>query len=396
MRVPAVLLLCLCCGCGEAATRQEVVEPQEAATSHVEPAAADEPAAPTETEDAAAPADSSTGALDDEVVLEAITGPDPVAMAIVQEPIYRHAARTVAFSPDGAWLAVGYGSGMAGLWDVEQQQFAREWPAHNNWTFDLWFSTDSRSLWTGGGDNRVRRWDVATGKVQERYEDHTDDIHSIAVTKDGGQLISGADDHRVVVRDLSAGEKVALEGHEKQVTAIALSADQARLASSSRDKTARLWDLESRKVLHELSGHTGDVMCVDFSHDGLRVLTGSMDGTIRVWTTETGNLEQTIEPGGKAVFTALWLPGDDVIASGSADGQLRLIRVADGEVVASQDLKSHVADIAVSPDGATLAAVTSRGDVSLLTTDGETLMQTRAIPPLAVPETPAEDTPQDQ
>jgi WD40 repeat protein len=390
MRILLALLLGFCCGCSDATTSQQ------AATSQVEPDPVGEQASSAVAEDGSAQGTSPSEGLDDEVVIEALQGPDPVAVAIVQEPIYRHAAKTVTFSPDGNWLAVGYGSGKLGLWDLEQQQFAREWPAHNNWTFDLWFSTDSQSLWTGGGDNRVRRWDVDTGKVQERYEDHSDDIHGIALTKDGRQLISGADDHLVVIRDLSTGETVSLKGHTRQVTAIALAPNQTRVASASRDKTARLWDLESRKVLHELSGHTGDVMCVDFSHDGDRLLTGSMDGTIRVWTTETGKLEQTIEPDGKAVFTALWLPGDEVIASGTADGSLRLIRVEDGEVTAEEDLQSNVADVAISPDGAMLAAAVSSGNVHLLATDGETLMQSLVIPPIALPQKAAENAPKEQ
>lgn len=394
MRILLVLVLILGGGCGEPA-RQEAIRPRVTAAPPADPAAAvEEPASTAAREDAAAADTPPSDALDDEVVLEALQGPDPVAVAIVEEPIYRYAAKTVAFSPDGKWLAVGYGSGMAGLWDLEQQQFAREWPAHNNWTFDLWFSTDSGSLWTGGGDNRVRRWDVGTGKVQERYEDHSDDIHGIALTRDGGRLISGGDDRLLIVRDLSADETLTLRGHSRQITAIALSPDQTQIASASRDNSARLWDLASGKLLHELLGHTGHVMCVDFSHDGGRLLTGSNDGTIRVWNTGTGQPEQTIEPGGKSVFTALWLPGDDVIVSGSTDNVLRLIRVADGETIASQDLNSNVADVAVSPDGGTLAAATSSGNVYLLATDGETLMQTLVIPPITPPEKPQKEPPQ--
>jgi WD40 repeat protein len=381
-----LLLLGICLGCGEPTTSPTATTPQDAAaTSQIARAPAGEIAPPSEPDGAPDLAESPSDALNDEVVLEALQGPDPVAVAIVKEPIYRYAAKTVAFSPDGTWLAVGYGHGMVGLWNLEQKQFVREWPAHNNWTFDLWFSTDSQSLWTGGGDNRVRRWNVSTGKVEERFEDHTDDIHGIAVTRDGRQLISGADDQLVVIRDLMAGETLALEGHSRQVTAIALSPQQTQFASASRDDTARLWDLESGELLYELRGHTGHVMCVDFSHDGTRLLTGSNDGTIRVWSTTTGELKQTIEPAGKAVFTAVWLPGDGVIASGTADGLLRLIRVEDGEVITSQDLQSNVADVAVSPDGETLAAAVSEGNVHLLATDGETLVPSLVIPPVSLP-----------
>lgn len=387
MRILLLVVASVFLGCVEASETQSHADA--AADNH---SASGEQRATEPVPDTPAETGPSASKLVDEIVPERLTGPDPVAVAIVKQPIYRYAAKTVTFSPDGRWLAIGYGDGQVQLFDVQAASTVRNWFAHNNWAFDLQFSSDSQSLWTGGGDNRVRQWDVATGKLLQRFEDHTDDVHGVAVTQDGGRLVSGADDHLVVIRDVSTGDTRTLEGHTAQVTAVTLDAADTRIASASRDETVRLWDLETGESLHELRGHEGDVMCVSFSHDGQRLLTGSNDRSCRVWNVETGELEQTIEGHEKPVYTAIWLPGDEVIATGSADGRLRLIRVEDGETIVTEDLGANVADVAISPDGDTLAVAVSNGTVHLFSTDGATLVQTVVIPPISAPqaELPAE------
>ena len=150
---------------------------------------------------------------------------------------------------------------------------------------------------------------------------------------------------------MKTGDVDALEGHAEQVTAVALGADDTRIASSGRDDTARLWDIATRQLLHTLTGHTDDVMSVEFSHDGQNLLTAACDGSVRIWNVQTGEQLHMFEDQAGKVYTAIWLPGDEIIATGGEDGFLRLRNVENGEIVVEMDLKSHVADLAVAPDG---------------------------------------------
>ena len=67
------------------------------------------------------------------------------------------------------------------------------------------------------------------------------------------------------------------------MTDAAFSPDGRRLATSSLDGTARVWDLESGKLMTALLGHADGVWSVAFSSDGRRVLTASRDRTARIW-----------------------------------------------------------------------------------------------------------------
>jgi WD domain, G-beta repeat len=66
------------------------------------------------------------------------------------------------------------------------------------------------------------------------------------------------------------------------VWAAAFSPDGKRLATASRDRTAKLWDLVSGKELFTLSGHTAELRDIAFSPDGSRLVTASEDKA-KVW-----------------------------------------------------------------------------------------------------------------
>jgi WD40 repeat protein len=54
------------------------------------------------------------------------------------------------------------------------------------------------------------------------------------------------------------------------------------------NRVARVWDVETGKVVSVLKGHTGRAVTAAFSPDGQRIVTASQDGTARVWSAATG------------------------------------------------------------------------------------------------------------
>src|SRR5262249_57034416 len=56
-----------------------------------------------------------------------------------------------------------------------------------------------------------------------------------------------------------------------------------RLASTGKDRTVQLWDVERRELVCTLRGHTGEVRAAVFTPDGKYLLTGGDDRTARAW-----------------------------------------------------------------------------------------------------------------
>jgi WD40 repeat protein len=86
-----------------------------------------------------------------------------------------------------------------------------------------------------------------------------------------------------------------LEGHAGRVRAVAVTPDGCCAISASRDRTLRVWDLESGQMLRKLEGHTDGLTAVAVTLDGSRAVSASRGRTLRVWDLKTGRTLRTLE-----------------------------------------------------------------------------------------------------
>ncbi|KAJ7633112.1 WD40-repeat-containing domain protein [Roridomyces roridus] len=141
------------------------------------------------------------------------------------------------------------------------------------------------------------RWSSSTAPTHRSFPAHGSSVVTCLVLS-RGRVISASDDHSIHVYDPLAGElRLALQGHEGGVWALAATRDI--LVSGSTDRTVRIWDLVSGRCTHVFGGHTSTVRCLAIvqpewveMEDGRRekwpkralIVTGSRDHTLRVWT----------------------------------------------------------------------------------------------------------------
>ncbi len=172
-------------------------------------------------------------------------------------------------------------------------------------------------------------WDLATGKVLLTMKQPVTagGILVVTVTPDGTRAVSADDvmSHYLLVRDLETGETLAtLEGHTKQVRAVAVTSDGTRAVSASYDKTLRVWDLATGKALATLEGHTDAVQAVAVTPDGTRAVSASDDKTLRVWDLATGKALATLEGHTENVSAVAVTPDGTRVVSASHDMTLRV------------------------------------------------------------------------
>lgn len=74
-----------------------------------------------------------------------------------------------------------------------------------------------------------------------------------------------------------------LEGHSKQVNAIAFSPDSRRLASASHDGAIRIWDTATGRPVSAFDWKIGPLTAVAFAPDGLTCAAAGAKGPVVIW-----------------------------------------------------------------------------------------------------------------
>jgi pre-rRNA-processing protein IPI3 len=204
---------------------------------------------------------------------------------------------------------------------------------------------------------KIHIWQVSTGNLLAVLSKHYLTVRCLRFTDDGSHFVSGADDNSVFVWPLSrvlashsnssrVEPRHSWNDHVLPITDIHVGCGgcRARVATASRDKTVKLWDMASGLLLCTLTfsaevtavtmdaadyrlftgtssaiiyqinlfddsvtksqvtsgeqlaltGHSGAITCLSLSLDGATLASGSHDSTVRLWSTSSRQCIRTL------------------------------------------------------------------------------------------------------
>lgn len=283
----------------------------------------------------------------------------------------------MALSPVDNRCASGGWDGTARIWDLESGGLLQELRHGGLYVHSVAFSPDGRWLATGSDDPAgfVQLWDLQSSQRIAVLKGHDDAVLSVAFSHDGRRLVTSSYDKTARVWDLEERREIrVLKGHTWWVWQATFSPDDHRIATASQDGTALVWNVETGEHSPAFTGHSGPVYCVAFADEGRSVVTGGYDRRLLVWNPETlkpyvfRNLEQGAsvktapeyrELGGHSTSIRCLNVSSDgrLLLSGSQDNTLRLWDFTTGGVI--QTFRGHdswIRGIAFGRDGRTLVS----------------------------------------
>lgn len=148
-----------------------------------------------------------------------------------------------SFHPDGLILGNGTGSGAVRIWDLKTLSNVASFKDHNGKVLGLSFSENGFYLATVGEDRNVKLWDLRKQRSVQTIALEEIQPSCLSFDFSGKYLAVGGDDIRIFgfVGGKALEPLVTLGAHSAPVTDVKFGANAAFLASTSMDRTLKLW-----------------------------------------------------------------------------------------------------------------------------------------------------------
>ena len=264
----------------------------------------------------------------------------------------------IEFSPDGTQVVTASKDWTARVWKVETGALLAVLRGHRDAVTSAAFTETGRSVVTASEDGTARVWDVVVQPELAVLASLAAPVTEVVATSDGVRAVAG--DGRAHVLDPETGAelssetaeprsstivgpdgatatirgdsvtvrtdrgKTVLKGHSGPVTSGSFSTDGTLLVTASRDREARVWNLETGESL-VLQGHFGPVQDARFSPNARWVVTAG-PGRAGLWDARTGSQIMLLR-GHKGILTSAGFdPTGRTIVTGGVDGTIRRYR----------------------------------------------------------------------
>ena len=235
---------------------------------------------------------------------------------------------------------------------------------HYSQVSSLAWSPDGRHLATTGYDGDAVVWDAKSGDRVRRFSFSSVLKRGVAWSPDSQRLAWGSvgDENAVRIWDRRTDKVSILRGHTFSLMSCIWSPDGTRLATTSMDKTARIWDAETLTCIHVLRGHSSHVNAACWVDGGRSLVTAGVKG-VKVWDSQSGELVRELlsDIAFRSLSMSTSVPQQLVVGSKN-DRECRLIDTVTWQV--THEIPAHagqVSAVAFSPDGATFASGGSDG-----------------------------------
>lgn len=202
---------------------------------------------------------------------------------------------SVGFQRDSKWVYSSSEDGTVKIWDTRSNACTRTYNCGSA-VNTLALNPNQGEVISGDQNGVMKVWDLDADKCREEYIPAIDvPIRSISVAYDSSFIAAGSHKGKLFIYTPSV-EKGGLEvkkefhAHDDYMLKCLISPDLKVVATTSADKSVRLWNTSTWELERTLIRHQRWVWDCVFSADSLYLLTASSDQSAKLWELSTGDV----------------------------------------------------------------------------------------------------------
>ncbi len=293
---------------------------------------------------------------------------------LVRLPGHKQRLLRVQFSPDGATLATSCADKIIRLWEIPSGKLKGSFPQTEGAAKGLDFLPDG-TIVTANFDATIRFLDPTTFKEIRKIAAGMS-LASLDVSPDGKYLITGEapavgnGSGRIVLWDASSGRQLTrLKGHDCRILGVAFTPEMSGLIAVGGTATSHgevhYWDLATGEHRGSKRSLTNWIDAVAISPDGLKVATASIAG-FNFWNLSWVHRERSWAAHPIGALAGLFVDGGTTLATAGSDRSIALWNPRSGERTAiMHGHKSPVRSLAALPMGKTLYSAGEDGEIKV-------------------------------
>ncbi|KIK32993.1 hypothetical protein CY34DRAFT_63924, partial [Suillus luteus UH-Slu-Lm8-n1] len=167
---------------------------------------------------------------------------------------------------------------------------------------------DGQRMISGSGDKTAQQWDLKAGKeIVESRGVCEESVWAVAVSRNGRWFATGGGNWNTTelrACEVETGIVKTFKGHSTWINCIDISADNTLLASGSSDKTTRIWNLDTGKLVAGPFKSEDPVGPVRFSPDSKKLAVKSDTGMcLEVWDVQSQKLDVRVRESRRSLGT---------------------------------------------------------------------------------------------
>lgn len=283
----------------------------------------------------------------------------------------------------GHWIATGAKDNTARLWRVDRESnsytcwatftghaetlgavgLPKTVPQESSAAYQDPVNHPPPFLVTGSQDLTVKKWDIprqAQKKAKAVFtrKAHDKDINALDVNPTGHLFASSSQDKTVKIWSVAEGEvQGILRGHKRGVWSVrfapshtpVIHGDKGAIAgkglvlTGSGDKTVKIWSLSDYTCIRTFEGHSNSILKVAWLQQHtegdkskrVQFASAAGDGLVKVWDANSGETETTLDNHEDRVWALTVDPETNMVVSGSADSTVTFWKDTSSETQAA-------------------------------------------------------------